>query len=255
MKRWFTGFMMSWGMFLAIPCPCRIWDEKARPHMVACLPLTGGVVGLVWAAMAWLLQRLGCPAPLRAVLLAAAPWLVTGFLHLDGYMDVCDALLSRRDLTTRQKILKDSHCGAFAVIRLCSYFAAYLALCACVQFTPQAGLLWMMALVLERALSGYAVAAFPMAKNTGLAHTFASAADRATVRRVLALLAAVLCCAMLALGGWALVLAALAVLWRYHAVACKQFGGITGDLAGWFLQKTEIWMLAALCACQWGGLL
>ena len=112
----------------------------------------------------------------------------------------------------------------------------------------------MMALVLERALSGYAVAAFPMAKNTGLAHTFASAADRATVRRVLALLAAVLCCAMLALGGWALVLAALAVLWRYHAVACKQFGGITGDLAGWFLQKTEIWMLAALCACQWGGL-
>ena len=116
MKRWFTGFMMSWGMFLAIPCPCRIWDEKARPHMVACLPLTGGVVGLVWAALAWLLQRLGCPAPLRAVLLAAAPWLVTGFLHLDGYMDVCDALLSRRDLTTRQKILKDSHCGAFAVI-------------------------------------------------------------------------------------------------------------------------------------------
>ena len=94
-----------------------------------------------------------------------------------------------------------------------------------------------------------------MAKNTGLAHTFASTADRATVRRVLALLAAVLCCAMLALGGWALVLAALAVLWRYHAVACKQFGGITGDLAGWFLQKTEIWMLAALCACQWGGLL
>ena len=141
------------------------------------------------------------------------------------------------------------------MIRLCSYFAAYLALCACVQFTLQAGLLWMMALVLERALSGYAVAAFPMAKNTGLAHTFASAADRATVRRVLALLAAVLCCAMLALGGWALVLAALAVLCRYHAVACKQFGGITGDLAGWFLQKAELWMLAALCACQWGGLL
>ena len=47
MKRWFTGFMMSWGMFLAIPCPCRIWDEKARPHMVACLPLTGGVVGIL----------------------------------------------------------------------------------------------------------------------------------------------------------------------------------------------------------------
>ena len=64
-----------------------------------------------------------------------------------------------------------------------------------------------------------------------------------------------LCVGMAALGGWALVLAALAVLWRYHAVSRKQFGGITGDLAGWFLQKAELWMLAALCACQWGGLL
>ena len=33
-------------------------------------------------------------------------------------MDVCDAVLSRRDLATRQKILKDSHCGAFAVIAM-----------------------------------------------------------------------------------------------------------------------------------------
>ena len=53
---------------------------------------------------------------LRAAVCAAAPWLVTGFMHLDGYMDVCDAVLSRRDLATRQRILKDSHCGAFAVI-------------------------------------------------------------------------------------------------------------------------------------------
>ena len=78
---------------------------------------------------------------------------------------------------------------------------------------------------------------------------------REVVRRALAVLAAVLCVGMAALGGWALVLAALAVLWRYHAVSRKQFGGITGDLAGWFLQKAELWMLAALCACQWGGLL
>ena len=75
------------------------------------------------------------------------------------------------------------------------------------------------------------------------------------MRRVLAILAAVLCVGMVCLGGWALVLAALAVLWRYHKVSNAQFGGITGDLAGWFLQKAELWMLAALCVCQWGGLL
>ena len=49
--------------------------------------------------------------------------------------------------------------------------------------------------------------------------------------------------------------AALLALWRYYFVAKKQFGGITGDLAGWFLQRAELWMLAALAVSQWGGVL
>ena len=105
------------------------------------------------------------------------------------------------------------------------------------------------------ALSGLAVAAFPLAKNTGLAHTFATAADRVRVRQVLAVLCAMLAVGLTALGGWALVLAAGCVFARYYVVAKKQFGGVTGDLAGWFLQKCEIWMLAALAACQWWGML
>ena len=48
---------------------------------------------------------------------------------------------------------------------------------------------------------------------------------------------------------------ALLALWRYYFVAKKQFGGITGDLAGWFLQRAELWMLAALAVSQWGGVL
>ena len=82
------------------------------------------MVGGLWALAAWLLGRIDCPAPVQALVLAAVPWLTTGFLHLDGYMDVCDAVLSRRDLATRQKILKDSHCGAFAVIALGLLFLA-----------------------------------------------------------------------------------------------------------------------------------
>ena len=114
MRDWIYGFFMAWGMFLAIPCPKKIWSETARRKMLACLPLVGVVVGAVWALGAWLARYL--PHPLGAALCAAAPWLVTGFLHLDGFMDVCDGVLSRRDLETRRRILKDSHCGAFAVI-------------------------------------------------------------------------------------------------------------------------------------------
>ena len=114
MRDWVYGFFMAWGMFLAIPCPRKIWSESARQKMLVCMPLVGLLAGGVWAG-AWLLLR-GAPGQVRAAVCAAAPWLVTGFMHLDGYMDVCDAVLSRRDLATRQRILKDSHCGAFAVI-------------------------------------------------------------------------------------------------------------------------------------------
>ena len=171
---------------------------------------------------------------------------MTGGIHLDGYADTSDALSSYGDREKKLDILKDPHCGAFAVIRLCSYFALYFALCACVRFTPRVGLIWLLALVLERCLSGYAVAAFPMAKNTGLAHTFATAADRQRVKAALLTMTVCVGGGMACMGGGLLVLAALAALWRYRAVAVKQFGGVTGDLAGWFLQRAELWMLAAL---------
>ena len=122
MKDWIYGFFMAWGMFLALPCPLKIWNERARSKMVCGLPLVGLVVGGVWVLAAYAGRFL--PPPVGGLLIAAAPWLVTGFLHLDGFMDVCDAVRSRRDLPRRQEILKDSHCGAFAVIGM-----VLLALC------------------------------------------------------------------------------------------------------------------------------
>ena len=44
--------------------------------------------------------------------------------------------------------------------------------------------------------------------------------------------------------------AALLVFWNYRRVADRQFGGLSGDLAGWFLQRCELGMLGALVFCQ-----
>lgn len=242
---------VAFAMFSAVPVPQFDWNEKNMRYSLCAFPLVGVLCGALWCVCA----SLPLPAMVRAAGFCLIPVWVTGGIHLDGYADTCDALCSYGDTQKKLDILKDPHCGAFAVIRLCSYFVAYFALCCCVQFTPQVGAVWLLALVLERACSGYAVAAFPLAKNTGLAHTFATAADRTTVRRVLGCLSIVLAVALFALGGGVLVLAAGVALWRYHRVAVKQFGGITGDLAGWFLQKAELYMLAALVFCQWKGFL
>ena len=47
------------------------------------------------------------------------------------------------------------------------------------------------------------------------------------------------------------VLAAALVFLYYRRMCEKDFGGLSGDLAGWFLQTAELWMLLALVARQW----
>jgi adenosylcobinamide-GDP ribazoletransferase len=73
-------------------------------------------IGAIWAAIAWACRLLNLPTMITALILAAYPNIVTGFLHLDGFMDVTDAVKSWRDLERRREILKDSHVGSFAVI-------------------------------------------------------------------------------------------------------------------------------------------
>ena len=61
---------------------------------------------------------------------------------------------------------------------------------------------------------------------------------------------ALICLVIWALtGGWIAVFcaaaAALCVL-GYRRMAYRQFGGVTGDLAGWFLQVTELVLTAVI---------
>ena len=240
---------VAFAMFSAVPVPQFDWNERNMRYALCAFPLVGAVCGFCWLILAFL----PLPVFLRGTLFCLVPVAVTGGIHLDGYADTCDALASHGDAAKKQEILKDPHCGAFAVIRLCTWFVLYLALCVTLTLSTRAVVCAALGFVLSRALSGWAIASLPLAKNTGLAHAFATAADRRTVRRVLTILAAGLAIAQIAVGGIAgltMVVAAMLALWRYAHVAKTQFGGISGDLAGWFLQKCELWQLAALVLCQ-----
>ena len=115
MKTYLHAFAMCQSMFCAIPAP-QVWDEKARDKMLLFLPIVGLEIGAIWAAIAWICRLLNLPIMIMALILSAYPYIITGFLHLDGYMDVTDAVKSWRDLERRREILKDSHVGSFAVI-------------------------------------------------------------------------------------------------------------------------------------------
>ena len=115
MKTYLNAFAMCQSMFCAIPAP-QVWDEKAKDKMLLFLPIVGLEIGAVWVFLAWLCSLLDLPQLMTALVLYACPYITTGFLHLDGFMDVTDAVKSWRSLERRREILKDSHVGSFAVI-------------------------------------------------------------------------------------------------------------------------------------------
>lgn len=249
MITFFQTIAVAFAMFSAVPAPQFDWNEKNTRYALCAFPLVGAVCGVCWLILA----VLPLPAFLRGTLFCLAPVAVTGGIHLDGYADTCDALASCGDAAQKQVILKDPHCGAFAVIHLCVYFVLDLALCVTLMPSTRAVVCAALGFALSRTLSGWSIAALPLAKNTGLAHTFAAAAGKRTVRCLLALLAAVLTAAQAAIGGvtgLVMTAAAMLALWRYAHTAKTRFGGVSGDLAGWFLQKCELWQLAALVLCQ-----
>lgn len=245
--------LVAFAMFSALPLPRAEWNAGNMRYALCAFPLVGIVCGGLWWGWSAVCVWLSAPAVLRGAGLCLIPVLVTGGIHLDGCADTWDALASCAPPEKKQEILKDPRCGAFAVIRLCTYFIAYFALCTALEPDGRTVGCMTLAFVLERALSALAVARFPLAKNTGLAHTFATAADRKAVGRILAALCVLTTGGMAALGGatgLAMAAAGLLVFRHYRGVADRQFGGVSGDLAGWFLQRAELWMLGVLAACR-----
>lgn len=241
MRKLVRAFFMALGMFSALPCPYRPWDEDARGWMLACLPLVGAILGLIWAALAMLARRFA-PMPLSAALIAALPWLLTGFMHLDGFMDTCDALLSWRPLERRLEILKDPHLGAFGavglgILMLFSYGAA---------LSLERADLRVLALipVVSRCGSAFCVTTLKPLEHSQYAGQPASAAQRMAILTIL-LLALLLCGFWLGrsvVALWTATLAyALAMRW-----AAGTLGGVSGDLAGFALSVSECAALVCL---------
>ena len=237
MKRFFHGFFMCQSMFCAIPCPCRVWDEEARPLMLPMLPLVGLEIGALWAFFGWLTEILGLPSLIRGLILALWPYLATGFLHLDGFMDVTDAVKSCRDLARRREILKDSHVGSFAVIGLCMLMLAQFAVFSSISADRNCRILLFLPAV-SRCCSALAVTALPSMSTSQYASQKKPTAHLVVLSAMLCLftvLGFVLCGRM----GFALIGCmagyALALHRGFHSLE-----GMNGDIAGYALTIGEL---------------
>lgn len=248
LKSMFSAFLM----YSRIPVPQVEWKEQNRRYSLCFFPVIGAVIGGLF-----LLWRLICSETafndfMTGAVSTLIPVIVTGGIHIDGFCDVTDAKSSYGDFEKRLAVMKDSHIGAFAVINLCMYFIIQTAMFSQVSQPETSGII-AVGYVLSRALSGLTAVTFRTAKKNGSLQSFTEPAHRKITITVLAITVAVCVAVMILLdifSGTACTLSAVGMVMYYRRFAYKTFGGITGDLSGWFLQMCEILILSVAVICE-----
>ena len=258
---------IAFSMYSKIPVPQFDWEERDMRFVMAFFPQVGLVIGLGEMLLLTLAHRLSLPRLPLALLLILVPILISGAIHLDGFMDTSDALHSYREREDKIRILKDPHTGAFAVISfVCLLLFALAAVCILLESFDRTGQFYTLAILdpggkkalpgavagifwLSRILSALSVLTFSPMSGGGTVASFAEAADRKKVFLLLILQLILASLWILILGGIPgsfVLLPAVQSFFSIYWNSGRGLGGITGDLAGWFVSSGEVaWALPA----------
>ena len=248
------SFAIAISMYSKIPMPDVEWKKENMRYAMCFFPFVGVVIGAVTYLIGRILFQLSVGPVFRGVVFTLIPLFVSGGIHMDGFMDTMDALASYGDQEKKLEILKDSHAGAFAILGLGCYLIWNVAVWS--ELGPELLGISCLIYTVSRALSGLSVVTFQAARNSGLLRTFQDGAQKRTVGITMTgYLVLSLCAAFVA--DWraaaGMILAAGLTFYYSKHICKKQFGGVTGDLAGYFLELSELLMLTGILICG-GGL-
>ena len=248
MKRYLKGLYMSFGMFCSIPQPFKVWDDKSVNLILPCFPFVGCLIGAMWWGIATILVSCGIHIILVSAIVTLIPFLASGFLHLDGYMDTSDAVLSRRSLEDKLRILKDPHTGAFAVIMLAVLFVMQFSIVFIVIETKKNLALLLVIPVISRCCSALSILCLKPMAQSNYANMFRQ--NSKTAHKIFIIIIAILGITLsffyARIHGLIVVISSitgfiLALAWAY-----RDLKGVSGDLAGFALVISELCGLAAL---------
>ena len=241
---------LAFSLFSAIPVPQSEWNDRNLRYVLCAFPLVGAVTGGVCSLWLYVCGALQLPALLQGAGLTLLAVMISGGIHLDGLCDTADALGSHAERDKMIAILKDSHCGASALIACCSWFIGMTAFAAGIEPSAQDMAACVLTFTLSRLLSAFAAVSLAPAAESSFLSALAGAANKRAVRIVCGALALGLSFAASLYAPWYGLAAAAAqgaVSVRYVRL-CRRFGGASGDLAGWFVQWAEFASFGAIAA-------
>jgi len=252
MIKFWKGFLINIQFFTAIPIKLELpMDREHLKRAVQAFPLVGLMQGIIYSSLFYLCLEFTPFSHLAsAFLLWLATILLTGGIHLDGWMDASDAYFSYQDQEKRLEIMKDPRTGAFGVLSVlvllsCRFLFIY-------ESTANVeNLVYIMILLipfLSKSVMGVLLLTVKSAKNEGLGRLFQSAAKPRSLWPYsvylvsLVILVSFFNKELLKIG--LLILVAACCLFFFRRKAVKWFGGMTGDVLGAAVEGTELllWM-------------
>jgi adenosylcobinamide-GDP ribazoletransferase len=230
-----------------VPLPARWRGEPGHlARSVRWYPLVGLGIGLVLAALDWLLG-LVLAGPIRDALVVVALLVLSGALHLDGLMDTCDGAFAAVAPERRLEIMRDSHVGSFGVAGAGLVLLGKYAALASLGTTPRWAALVAMA-VLGRWAMCLAIAAFRAGRADGLGRLVKDATSPLDL--AFASGSAMVICAVCLQAPGLLLCALLALLvWLLGRWLAASLPGLTGDTYGALAEVAEFAALAVVPLC------
>ena len=241
------ALICAFACFSAVPMPQIAWSDKSMRYMMAAFPLVGGLVAGCYALWYQATTILGVGPFLRGAGYALIPLLVTGGIHMDGFADVVDAQSSHASPERKREIMKDPHTGAFASMAIAAYLLAAAGLAS--ELDARLMPAFFCVPVLSRCLAAIAAVTWRPSSSTGMLASIQAAARTGTVYVCAGLIFVATAGAMVACAPVPSVVALAAsgvVLWWVKRFSIRDFGGMSGDLVGFFIQATELAMLACI---------
>ena len=244
------SFVSAISLYSKLPMPNLEYKEGEDRFSLCFFPF----IGVIICGLILLCNRLSIILNLGndtiKIIILLIPIALTGGIHLDGFLDVMDAIHSYGDKGKKLKILDDPHIGAFSIIKLLELVLIWM-ICM-LEIDCKYFFLIGLGFIISRALSGIALLNFVPAKDSGMLMFTRTHASKKVCNSILFLW--VLAVAFLSLFIYktiaifpiAVELMAF-VFYRYKSN--KEFGGITGDLAGCFLVMAETgWVVSIFIA-------
>lgn len=231
-----SAIAIAFSTYSRLPMPNVEWNERNMRYSLCFFPLVGAVVGGALFLWFMLADWLALGGLLKGAVAAALNLAITGGIHMDGLMDTSDALGSHADREKKLLILKDSHVGAFGAMAMALYMLVQAAVLGSAQ--PRA---FVFAFSLSRALTALLIVAVPSV-STGFLKLFKDSAERRVVLMVSIIWLALLSALAIFIDPRAAfaILALLPLALFHRRMVMREFGGMTGDLAGHLLMLSEI---------------